>query len=162
MTNALIRSARREDTATILRLIRELAEFENLFDQVQASEEDILRDGFGSTPRFECLLAEINREAVGFALFFFNYSTFEGRAGLYLEDLYVSPKARGASLGQAIMTRLAGIAVERGCTRFDLSVLHWNQARAFYDKLGFRHQEDWLPYRLAGAALTKLAEEDRA
>ena len=129
MTSAQIRTARREDAATILRLIRELAEFENLLEQVRASEEDILRDGFGPAPRFECLLAELDGEAVGFALFFYNYSTFEGRAGLYLEDIYISPTARDSGLGRAMMTRLAGIAVERGCARFDLWVLHWNPAR---------------------------------
>ncbi len=162
MTTALIRSARREDAATILRLIRELAEFENLLDHVRASEEDILRDGFGPTPRFECLLAELDGAAVGFALFFYNYSTFEGRAGLYLEDIYISPEARGAGLGRAIMTRLASIAAARGCARLDLWVLHWNPAREFYRNLGFGHLEDWLPYRVEGEALKKLAGEDRA
>lgn len=162
MTAAIIRAAQREDAATILRLIRELAEFENMLDHVKASEEDILRDGFGPTPRFECLLAELDGAAVGLALFFHNYSTFEGRAGLYLEDLYVSPAARGAGLGRAIIARLASIAATRGFVRLDLGVLHWNPAREFYDKLGFGHMEDWLPYRLDGAALNKLAGEDPA
>ncbi len=161
MTSAKIRTAKREDAATILRLIRELAEFENLLDQVRAREADILRDGFGPTPRFECLLAELDGRAAGFALYFHNYSTFEGRAGLYLEDIYISPKARGAGLGQAMMARLAAIAVERNCARLDLWVLHWNPARAFYGKLGFGHMEDWLPYRLEGAGLRKLAGADK-
>ncbi len=159
---ASIRTARREDAATILALIRELAEFENLLDQVRASEEDVLRDGFGPSPRFECLLAELDGQAVGFALFFHNYSTFEGRAGLYLEDIYISPAARSSGLGRAMMIRLAGIAAERGCARLDLWVLHWNPAREFYRKLGFGHMEDWLPYRLEGEVLTKLAGEDRS
>ncbi len=160
MTGALVRTARPEDAATILRLIRELAEFEELLDQVKAREEDILRDGFGPTPRFECLLAELDGAPVGFALFFHNYSTFEGRAGLYLEDIYVSPAARGSGLGRALMARLARIAVERGCARFDFWVLHWNPARAFYDRLGFAHMEDWLPYRVEGQGLRDLAGED--
>ncbi len=162
MTAAIIRAAQREDAATILRLIRELAEFENMLDHVKASEEDILRDGFGPTPRFECLLAELDGAAVGLALFFHNYSTFEGRAGLYLEDLYVSPAARGAGLGRAIIARLASIAATRGFVRLELGVLHWNPACKFYEKLGFGHMEDWLPYRLDGAALNKLAGEDPA
>jgi len=162
MTTALIRTAKHEDAATILRLIRELAEFENMLDQVRASEDDILREGFGPAPRFECLLAELDGKAVGFALFFHNFSTFEGRAGLYLEDVYIAPAARGSGLGRAMMARLASIAAERNCPRFDLWVLHWNPARDFYDKLGFAHMEDWLPYRLEGEALKQLAEEDRS
>ena len=160
MPRIAIRSARPEDAATILRLIRELAAYEKLLDQVRASEADILRDGFGPTPRFECLLAELEGEAQGFALFFHNYSTFEGRAGLYLEDIYVAPAARGSGLGRALMARLAAIALERGCARFDLWVLHWNQARDFYHRLGFDHMSAWLPYRLEGAALRALATED--
>ena len=159
-TTHAIRFAQPDDAATILRLIRELAAYEKLLDQVRASEADILRDGFGPTPRFECLLAEIDGKAVGFALFFHNYSTFEGRAGLYLEDVYIAPDARGSGVGRALMARLAKVAVERGCARFDLWVLHWNQARDFYHRLGFDHMADWLPYRLDGAALRDLAGED--
>ncbi len=161
MSLPLIRTARREDAGEILRLIRELAEFENLLDQVRAREEDILRDGFGPRPRFECLLGEIGGEVLGFALYFHNYSTFEGRAGLYLEDIYVSPAARSTGLGRALMARLAKIAVERECARLDLWVLHWNPAREFYRRLGFDQMEDWLPYRLDGAALGKLAKADK-
>jgi GNAT superfamily N-acetyltransferase len=156
----LVRTAGRDDAATILRLVRDLAEFEGLLHEVQARDADILRDGFGDEPRFECLLAELNGEAVGFALFFHNYSTFEGRAGIYLEDIYVAERARGLGLGRALMARLARLAVERGCMRFELSVLHWNPARAFYRHLGFEHNADWLPYRMNGALLTRLAEED--
>ncbi len=155
----VIRMARAEDSATILNLIRALAEFENLLDAVRATEADIRRDGFGPDRRFECLLAEVDGEAVGFALFFPSYSTFEGRAGLYLEDLYVAESARGLGVGRAIMAHLARLAGERGYPRLDLSVLHWNPARAFYERLAFRQSADWLPYRLEGEALRALAQE---
>lgn len=156
----VVRPAAPADAGTILRLIRELAAFENLLDHVRASEADILRDGFGPAPRFECLLAELDGEAMGFALFFHNYSTFEGRAGIYLEDIYVAPAARGRGLGRALMARLAQVAIERGCARLDLWVLHWNPARDFYRGLEFEHMADWLPYRLQGAALRRLADAD--
>ena len=152
--------AQREDAGAILRLIRELAEFEGLLHEVRAREADILRDGFGAQPRFECLLAEVDGEAVGFALYFHNYSTFEGRAGLYLEDIYVSERVRSLGLGRALMARLARLAIERGCARFELSVLHWNPAREFYRGQGFEHNANWLPYRLGGALLEALAKED--
>jgi GNAT superfamily N-acetyltransferase len=155
-----IRMAGREDAATILRLIRELADYEELLDRVRASEADILRDGFGDTPRFECLLAEQGGAAVGFALFFHNYSTFEGRSGLYLEDLYVNPRVRSLGLGRALLARLANLAMARGCPRLELAVLDWNPARGFYRRLGFDHNKDWLPYRLTGTPLAALAAED--
>ena len=155
-----IRMAGREDAATILRLIRELAAYEDLLDQVRASEADILRDGFGDPARFECLLAEQGGVAVGFALFFHNYSTFEGRSGLYLEDLYVNERVRSLGLGRALLARLAKVAVARGCPRLELAVLDWNPARAFYLRLGFDHNKDWYPYRLGGIRLEALAAED--
>jgi GNAT superfamily N-acetyltransferase len=155
----VVRATRPGDEGTILGLIRELAEFEALLHEVRATEADIRRDGFGAQPRFECLLAELDGDPVGFALFFHNYSTFEGRAGLYLEDVYVRPAARGRGVGRALMRALARTAVERGCARFELSVLHWNPARSFYGELGFTQMADWLPYRLTGDALTRLAEE---
>jgi GNAT superfamily N-acetyltransferase len=156
----IIRQAEARDAATILRLIRGLADYEKLLHEVRASEADILRDGFGATPRFECLLAEVEGAAVGFSLFFHNYSTFEGRAGLYLEDIYVEPGARGLGIGRKLMARLAAIALERGCARFDFWVLHWNQTRDFYHRLGFEHMEDWLPYRASRESLRRLADED--
>jgi len=156
----VIRMTEPQDSATILRLIRALAEFENLLHAVRATEADIRRDGFGPDRRFECLLAEVDGEAVGLALFFTNYSTFEGRAGLYLEDLYVAESARGLGIGRAIMARLARLVDERGYARLDLSVLNWNPARAFYERLEFNHSADWLPYRLDGDALRALAQED--
>ena len=158
MTRVVVRVAAREDAATIMRLIRELAAYENLLHEVRASEADILRDGFGARPTFECLLAEVDGEAVGFALFFHNYSTFEGRTGIYVEDMYVAESARGLGAGRALMARLARIALERGCPRIDLWVLHWNSARDFYHRLGFDHMSDWLPTRLDGAALRGFAD----
>ncbi|MGH6943022.1 MAG: GNAT family N-acetyltransferase, partial [Geminicoccaceae bacterium] len=98
--------------------------------------------------------------AVGFALFFHNYSTFEGRPGIYLEDVYVAEGARSLGVGRKLMARLAAIAQERGCARLDLGVLHWNPARAFYRRLGFAQMEDWLPYRLTGDRLARLAATD--
>ncbi len=155
-----IRLAAREDAATILRLVRELADYEDLLDRVRATEADILRDGFGDVPRFECLLAEQSGAAVGFALFFHSYSTFEGRSCLYVEDLYVNQRVRGLGLGRALMARLASLTVARGCARLELAVLDWNPARAFYRRLGFDHNTDWLPYRLGGTRLEALAAED--
>lgn len=159
MTDLSVRLAQADDTATILGLIKALAAFEDLSDQVRATEADILRDGFGQTPRFECLIAEHQGEAIGFALFFHSYSTFEGRSGLYLEDLFVLEQARGLGAGCALLQTLARLARDRNCARLELSVLHWNPARDFYHRLGFQHKEEWLPYRLDGDALRSLAEE---
>ncbi len=159
MPETLIRLATQDDAASILKLIRDLAAFENLSDQVKASEADLLRDGFGPTPRFECLIAEHGGNAVGFALFFHSYSTFEGRTGVYLEDLFIVEEARMLGLGRKLIGALAKLAVERNCARLELSVLDWNPARDFYHKLGFQHQNDWLPYRINGEALAKLAQE---
>lgn len=159
MTDLSVRLAQADDAGTILRLIKELAAFEDLSDHVHATEADIRRDGFGPNPRFECLIAEHQGQAVGFALFFYSYSTFEGRRGLYLEDLFVLEQARGLGAGRALMVSLAQLALERDCARFELSVLHWNPARDFYHRLGFQHKEEWLPYRLDGDALRSLAAE---
>ena len=161
MTEIEIREAEVGDAETILRLIGELAVFEKLSHAARADLEDILRDGFGERRYFECLLAERAGEPIGFALFFPNYSTFEGRPGLYLEDLYVSERARGLGVGRMLLARLAAITVERGWRRLDLQVLHWNPARDFYHRLGMTHNEDWLPYRLSGDALARLASEAR-
>lgn len=163
MTHATIRPAAREDAAAILEMIRELARFERAEEAVKASVADLERDGWGPAPRFEALIAETAGAPVGFALYFHNYSTWEGRAGLYLEDLYVRPEARGSGAGRSLMAVLAAIAVERGCARLDLSVLDWNPARRFYDALGMTQMVEWLPYRAEGAALAALAAEaDRA
>jgi GNAT superfamily N-acetyltransferase len=155
---AVIRPAGPEDVDTILRMIRELAAYEGLLDQVRARESDLLRDGFGPAPHFRCLLLEVDGEAVGFAMFFHTYSTFEGRPGLYVEDIYIAERARARNLGRLLMARLAALALEAGCARLDLSVLRDNPARGFYHRLGLAEVADWLPYRLEGEALKRLAE----
>jgi GNAT superfamily N-acetyltransferase len=159
MGEIVIRAAEPRDVGTLLQLIRELAEFEKLAHEVRASEADLLREGFGASPRYEALLAEEDGRALGFALYFHNFSTFEGRSGLHLEDVFVRDEARGRGIGRKLMARLAAIAAERNCARLDLSVLHWNPARRFYDRLGMKQMAEWLPYRLAGPGLAQLAEE---
>ena len=155
-----IRWARPGDVSDILRLIKGLAAYENEPEtSVKTTEADLLRDGFGDTRRFECLIAELDGAVVGFALFFANYSTWEGRAGIYLEDLYVDTAARGHGLGQALMTALAAVAKERDCDRIDLAVLDWNPTRDFYHAIDCQHMDEWLPYRLSGDAIRTLAAQ---
>ncbi|HZA66815.1 MAG TPA: GNAT family N-acetyltransferase [Geminicoccaceae bacterium] len=155
-----IRAAASSDAATIVRLVRELAAYEDLEGHVRLTEADVLRDGFGERPCFECLLAEAQGEAVAIAIHRPCYSTFDGRPGLYVEDLFVAEAARKLGIGRLLMARLAAIAHERGCSHMSLAVLHWNPARDFYRRLGFSQVEDWLPYRLSGDALARLAAED--
>lgn len=152
-----IRLAEPADAGLILELIKALAAFENEADKVEATVEDLRREGFGDRPAFECLIAESLRTPAGFALFFHNFSTWTGRKGIYLEDLFVHDWARGRGVGEALLRRLAALALERGCARLDLWVLHWNPARGFYERLGIGHMAEWLPYRCAGAALHRLA-----
>jgi GNAT superfamily N-acetyltransferase len=152
-----VRFATSADVSTILRFIKGLATFEHEPDAVKATENDLLRDGFGPAPKFEVLIAEVEKEPVGFALFFPTYSTWEGRSGLHLEDIFVVEQMRGQGVGLALMVRLAAIAIERDCARLELSVLHWNPAREFYHALGLRQMEEWLPYRISGEALKALA-----
>lgn len=159
MPTVTVRPAVEADCATILRFVTDLAVFENEPDAVKATEEDFRRDGWGANPVFEALIAELDGAPVGFALCFRNYSTWEGRAGLFVEDLYVAPEARRFGVGRRLLAAVARRAVERGCRRVDLNVLHWNPARDFYDRVGFKHMEDWRPYRLTGAALAALAEQ---
>ncbi|NQZ02044.1 MAG: GNAT family N-acetyltransferase [Bdellovibrionales bacterium] len=156
----MIREATKEDIPEILRLIQLLAEYEKEPDAVKTTAEDLLRDGFSDKPYFNCLMAEHEGVVRGFALYFYNWSTWEGRPSLYLEDLFVEPEARGSGLGLELLKTLAGIAVEKNCKRFEWSVLDWNQlARDFYHKLGAKHMEGWLPYRMEGEALKRLAEK---
>ena len=155
-----IRWARPEDAGHIIKLIKGLAAYENEpQSSIKITEADILRDGFSEPKRFECLVAELNEEVVGFALFFSNYSTWEGRPGIYLEDLYVDEKARGLGLGKDLMAALAKLAQERDCKRLELSVLDWNPTRDFYHAIDCTHMETWLPYRMKGAAILALAAE---
>ena len=162
MTKVVIRAATAADAATIVRLLRALADYEDLLDQARMDEAAVLRDGFGERPHFECLLAEVAGAAVGVAVFYHTYSPFAGRPELYVEDIFVDQAARGRGVGRALMARLAALALERNCFCLDLSVLDWNPARDFYRRLGFRQVEDWLPYRLDGEGLRRLAAaEDR-
>ena len=158
MTETRVRFATAEDAADIVRFVRGLAAFEREpLAHVRLTEADVLRDGFGPRPAFECIIAEQAGRLVGFALFFPNYSTWEGRAGLYVEDVFVVEEARGSGAGRAILAALARIAHDRGAPRIDLAVLDWNPARGFYDRLGFTQQQEWLPYRLDAAGIAALA-----
>jgi GNAT superfamily N-acetyltransferase len=147
--------------ASLRRLIVELAEYERLAHQVVATEEDLRRTLFGGRAYAEVLIARVGGDVAGFALFFHNYSTFLGRPGLYLEDLYVRPAFRGVGLGRALLARLARIAVERDCGRLEWWVLDWNEAAiGFYRKLGARAMDDWTVFRLDDEALRALADSD--
>ena len=158
MTHPLIRPARPADVATILRFIRDLAAFEREPDAVEATEETLGEALFGAHPAAEAVIAEQDGQPLGFALFFHNFSTWTGRRGLYLEDLYVTPDARGRGIGGALLRHLAGIAVARGCARFEWSVLDWNaEAIAVYRRIGAVGMEDWTVQRLSGEPLRRLA-----
>jgi len=160
VTDVVVRLATPADAATIVGLVRELAEFERASEgSVKLTEADVLRDGFGPAPRFEALLAKIDGAVEGLAVFFPNWSTWEGRAGLYVEDLYVRPRARRRGVGRRLLAEVAALAAARGCARIDLNVLDWNPARAFYERLGIGEMRDWRPYRLAGDAIARLAAE---
>jgi len=159
----VIRPATPADAGTIVDLIRELAIYEKEpLTSVKATEADILRDGFGPTSRFECLLVELDGRPAAFTLFFHNYSTWEGRAGIYVEDIFVSEWARGRDIGRRLLVAISALALQRGCTRVDLSVLHWNPARGFYERLGFVETAEWRRYRLHGEPLRQLAAEGSA
>jgi GNAT superfamily N-acetyltransferase len=161
MTATQVRPATPEDAGLILGFIRELAAYERQPDAVKASEADLVRDGFGASPRFEARIGSVDGRPAGFTLFFPNYSTWEGRAGIYLEDIYVQPWARRHGLGRHLLADLARLALERGGARLDFSVLDWNPARGFYAALGIEHNADWLPYRATGDALRRLAAAAR-
>lgn len=153
-----IRPATREDAAIILDLIRALAIYEREPDAVTATQADIVRDGFGATPKFRCVIAEWDGEAAGFAFWFYNYSTWQGRPGLYLEDLFVKPEFRGKGIGKALLLHLAKVAAEENCGRFEWSVLDWNTpAIEFYESLGAKLHREWLRMRVEGEALARLA-----
>ena len=155
------RYAAREDVPLILGFIRELADYEGLLDEVVADERT-LEEWIFDKQKAEVIFALENGEEVGFALFFHNFSTFLGRAGIYLEDLYVKPEHRGKGYGKAILTRLAGIAKERGCGRLEWWCLDRNTPSVnFYLSLGAEPMSDWTVYRIAGETLERLAENDR-
>jgi GNAT superfamily N-acetyltransferase len=156
----VIRKAHSQDVGTILKLIRGLAEYERAPDAAQATEADLLRDGFGSDPKFHCVIADWQGEPVGFALYFYNYSTWKGRPGIFLEDLFVWPEYRGMGIGKALLLHVAKIAVAENCGRYEWSVLDWNTPSIeFYQSLGAKQMSEWLPMRVEGDALLALARK---
>ena len=153
-----IERATERDVPLILRLIKELAEYERMADEVVATEDRVRDTLFGAHPAAEVVVAYAGDEPAGFALFFHNYSTFLARPGLYLEDLFVVPRFRGRGYGKALLIHLARLAVERGCGRFEWSVLDWNEpAIGFYKKLGAKPMDTWTIFRVTGDALETLA-----
>ena len=158
----LLRPAREADLDTIIALIRGLAEYEREPHAVQLDREELRRNLFGERPYAEVILAEDDSGAVaGFALFFHNFSTWLGKPGIWLEDLFVWPEQRGRGYGKALLTEVARIAVQRGCGRFEWSVLDWNEpAIDFYTSLGAVPMDEWTIYRITGSALDRLAAAD--
>lgn len=156
-----IRFAVRDDLPLIAQFIRDLADYERLAHEVRFDEAVLGERLFGPRPYAEVLIGEIDGVPQGFALFFHNFSTFEGKPGIYLEDLFVRPDARGSGLGKALLKRLAALAIERDCARLEWSVLDWNEPSiAFYKSLGARMMEGWTVMRLDGAALDSFGPND--
>ena len=152
-----IRPVREDEVPLVLQFVRELAEYEHLLHEAVATEERVRRDLFGPRPYAEVVFACLDDEPVGFALFFHNYSTFVGKPGIYLEDLFVRPNVRGKGLGKALLTWLAAEAVRRDCGRLEWSVLDWNEPSIqFYKSLGAKPMDEWTIFRLTGDALKKL------
>ena len=153
-----IRTATRDDAALILEFIHGLAEYERAPNAVAATEADIVRDGFSGNPRFQCVIAEWEGKPAGFAFYFFHYSTWLGRPGLYLEDLFVWPELRSKGIGKALLSHLGQIALRENCYSMRWQVLDWNQpAIDFYEGLGAKIMREWLDVRLSGDALAALA-----
>jgi GNAT superfamily N-acetyltransferase len=154
---ATVRPVRPTDVPAIVGLVHELAEFERAADRCRLTATQLEAALFGENPALYGHVASLGERVEGFALWFLNFSTWEGTHGIYLEDLYVSPAARGTGLGRALLAALAGICVDRGYRRLDWGVLTWNPARDFYAALGAEAQDEWIPYRLDGDALRKLS-----
>lgn len=158
MSKTEIRQATVNDSALILRFITELAIYEKAEHEVLTTEPDIRESLFGNGSTTNALICNIDNVPVGFAVYFFNYSTWLGKHGLFLEDLYVSPESRGSGAGKALLRHLAKIAVSKNCGRFEWNVLDWNEpAIQFYQSLGAKPQDEWVGYRLVGQALEDLA-----
>jgi GNAT superfamily N-acetyltransferase len=154
-----IRSATPSDIPVILSFIRELANYEREPASAIATDADLLRDGWGPTPRFHCLIATWENQPAAFALYFYNYSTWRGHAGIYLEDLFVRPAFRGKGIGKALLARVARIAVAEGCPRLEWAVLDWNTpAIDFYRTVAAEPLSEWTTMRVSGEALTTLAD----
>ena len=153
-----IRPASAEDSSLILRFITDLAIYEKAEEAVIATESDIRATLFGEDSTTSALICELDGQVVGYAVYFFNYSTWLGKHGLYLEDLYVSPESRGSGAGKALLQHLAKIAVSKKCGRLEWSVIDWNEpAIGFYKSIGAQPQDEWVAYRLTGNALEELA-----
>jgi len=159
MPNIQTREATVEDSSLILQFVKELAAYERAGSEVAATVKDIQKSIFSADSTVHVLVCSINEEPVGFAVYFYNYSTWLGKNGLYLEDLYVSPKYRGRGAGKTLLRHLAKIAVSKDCGRFEWSVLDWNEpAMKFYESFGAKPQSEWIVYRLAGEALRDFAK----
>ena len=159
MPSLTIRYATVEDAGLILRFVRELAIYEKAEHEVVATESTIAESIFGPDSTVHAVICEKDDKAIGFAVYFYNYSTWLGKNGLFLEDLFVTPSERGSGAGKALLKHLAQVAVARGCGRFEWNVLDWNEpAILFYESIGARPQSEWIGYRLTGKALIDLAE----
>lgn len=154
-----LRKATADDVPVICKLVKALAEYQRQGSQVSASEESLKRDGFGPNPQFECLLAEIDGEAIGLAIFHPTYSTWDSSRGMFINDLFVSEVVRDQGVGIKLVTEVAVIAKEAGCQHLELNVVHANPARNFYDRCGFVHVDDLLTYRLPRERLDNLLSE---
>jgi GNAT superfamily N-acetyltransferase len=155
-----IRPATRADAPVIASLVRELADYEKLLDEAKATAEDFLRELESPNPVIHVLIAEWQGKPAGFALYFFNFSTFVGRPGLYLEDLFVRPEQRSLGIGRALLRALARIAEQRGCGRMEWAVLDWNEpALRFYQSLDARQMKEWIIHRLTPVEIARLAAE---
>ncbi|WP_371734641.1 GNAT family N-acetyltransferase [Allopusillimonas soli] len=156
-----VRPATRADAQQIYAFIHELAEYEKAAHEVVASADDVVRTLFEGRGPAKALICERAGQAIGFAVYFFSYSTWLGRSGIYLEDLYVTPAARGCGAGKMLLRHIARIAMQEGCGRFEWSVLDWNEpAIRFYQSLGAKPQDEWIRYRLAGDALRDFAQDN--
>lgn len=155
-----IRKASKEDVPLILKMIKDLAEYEKLLHEVTATQEILMETLFGDTPRAEVVLGYFNEKPVAFALYFYNFSTFLGKPGIYLEDLYVVPSARGKGFGKNMLAYLAKLAVAKDCGRLEWWVLDWNKsAIGFYESIGAKAMDEWTVYRVSGGELRKLSDE---
>ncbi len=154
-----IRPATPADVPLIQQFIRDLAEYERSPESAVATQKDLLRDGFGPEPKYRCVIAELDGDPAGFSLFFYNYSTWQGKPGLYLEDLFVKPVFRGKGIGKALLLYLAKLAIAENCGRFQWQVLDWNTpAIDFYKSLGAEMMSEWLTMRVDGEKLKRMAE----
>ncbi len=158
MKNLNIRLAEPADTLLILKFIKELAEYEKLAHEVVATKEILDKTLFGERSYAEVIIAEYNNEPVGYTLFFHNFSTFLGKPGLYIEDIYVTPEQRGKGIGKALLAYCARLAKERKCGRMEWWVLKWNPARKFYETIGAEAMDEWVVYRLTGEAMERMGK----